>query len=202
MVFHAGVSGTLSECSPLLGRKPESLASENSFVTHLCHPAHTLGGPWRNWILARQCNGIVPGDGCDAGSAWRGGRRARRRCPIARAGLHLQPVRRSIYLPRCRCRSSSSNGFVIGLRFSYISGNAVTSPRRSLHNLPGISPLRLCNASSKCSNLLFELGFADCNILATFWSFINSLIYILRCIHKKKGSCWILLDTWIINEVD
>lgn len=133
-----------SECSPLLGRKPESLASENSFVTHLCHPVYTLGGPWRNWILARQCNGIFPGDGCDTGSAWRGGRRARRRCPIARAGLHLQPVRRSIYLPRC-CRCS--NGFVIGLRFSYISGNAVTSPRRPLHNLPGISPLCFCNAS-------------------------------------------------------
>lgn len=174
-LLYAGVSEHFPNTVLCFGRKPESLASENSFVTHLCHPAHTLGGPWRNWILAWECKRIVPGDGCDTGSAWRGGTRARRRCPIATVGLHLQSVRRSIYLPRC-CYSSS-NGFVIGLRFSYISGNAVTSPRRPLlpHNLPRISPRRLCNASSKCSNLVCALG---CSSWTTFWSFINFLVYL------------------------
>lgn len=183
----------------LAWREAESLASENSFVTHLCHPAHTLGGPRRNWILGRECNGIVPGDGCDTGSVWRGGARARRRrCPIARAGLHLQSIRRSIYLPRCSS-SSSSNGFVIGLRFSYISGNAVTSPRRPPppppHNLPGISPGRLCNASSKCSHPEHELGFVDCNSSTRFCAFINFYTHIYthtqaHIFSSQKGVLW------------
>lgn len=169
-------------------QEAESLASENSFVTRLCHPAHTLGGPRRNWILGRECNGIVPGDGCDTGSVRRGGARARRRCcPIARAALPLQSIRRSIYLPRCS--SSSSNGFVIGLRFSYISGNAVTSPRRPPpppppHNLPGISPRRLCNASSKCSRPEHELGFVDCNSSTRCCAFINFYTHIYIHTHR------------------
>lgn len=142
----------------LAWQEAESLAGENSFVTRLCHPAHTLGGPWRNWILGRECDRVVPGDGCDTGSVRRGGACASGRCPIASAGLNLQSVPRSIYLP-WRCGSSSSNGFVIGLRFSYISGNAVTSPRRlPPRNLPGISPRRLRNASSKCSHPERELN--------------------------------------------
>lgn len=97
---------------PLLGRQTfawleaESLASENLFVTHLCHPARPLGGPRTNWILGRECNGIIPGDGCISGSVRRGSARARRRCSIARADLHLQSVRRSIYLPRCCCTAA------------------------------------------------------------------------------------------------
>lgn len=77
--------------------------------------------------LGEECDGVIPGDRCDIGSVSRGSG-DEVACvywyPINPAPLHLSSLQLAFYLyQHCSC----SNGFVIGLWFSYSTGNAVTS---------------------------------------------------------------------------
>lgn len=67
---------------------------------------------------------------------------------------HLQSIQPSIYLPQ---RCSSSNGFVIGLWFSYTSGNAVTKPPRRPRTIfpefqPGVFLMLRVNAVTRSAS--------------------------------------------------
>lgn len=79
--------------------------------------------------LGEECDGVIPGDGCDIGSVSRGS-------GDEVACVHWYPITPPRPLPslqlafylyqHCGC----SNGFLIGLWFSFTTGNAVTTSCR------------------------------------------------------------------------
>lgn len=142
---------------------------------HLCHrrlPSEARGGIGF-WL--GNANGMVPGDGCDTGSH----------------GVHLATAALSPELV-CICSrpgvasiclaAAAVMALLLGYGLVTFPEMRLQAPRRPplSHNLPGISPCRLCNASSKCSNLVCELGFGSFLMKNVKKKRENSFISVIR----------------------